>query len=584
MEIAKTAEKQQPSQEQLQYKQWVETACEGGMKGLYKAIKSPETNLLRPYRDQPLEIRPHLRRAEWRDLWIGPRQDGGPLRTALASLKAAAVRQRQSWRTITPKMLRKAIKQMSDKTGGPDGLTVPMLKNLTEPQIEEMVGYLNSWELTGEMPQAVTTSVVAMLPKKVDKERPIALTSMAYRAWCKVRWDKFQQWSAAYSVTSPWDRAQKGSSSLDISLKRLITYEGIKARQRHGITLLLDLKEFYKQVDLDSLIMQASCHGFPAVLLQGALQVYTGPRYIQGESCLSAPVRAERGIMAGCPFAVGLSKLALHPVMQELWSHPALSHLDLFVDDSGYDVEHHSPEKCASNAYRIWKEVQEQFRRIDVPVSIKKTAWVCSSKQLEDKLAGYLGPNDHTIQPLWSDLGVDCAAGKRRRVTQHKQRIAKGKKRAARLAALQAGRHPTVKASRASIMGAALCGHEAVGLAPKRMKWLRQTAAVAHGRMRIGSTELVLDEVSGKYPDPSYMVIAQQFRTLRRLLQKWPASQVDKLEEAFLTSKQKIMTRSEDWRIVAGPLAAAVAYAKDLGWQAQSLDTWQYQDETLSLA
>ena len=51
------------------------------MKGLYKAIKSPETNLLRPYRDKPLEIRPHLRRAEWRDLWIGPQQDGGPLQS-----------------------------------------------------------------------------------------------------------------------------------------------------------------------------------------------------------------------------------------------------------------------------------------------------------------------------------------------------------------------------------------------------------------------------------------------------------------------------------------------------------------------
>ena len=424
---------------------------------------------------------------------------------------------------------------------------------------------------------------MAMLPKKIDKERPIALTSMAYRAWCKVRWDKFQQWSAEYSVTSPWDRAQKGSSSLDISLKRLITYEGIRARQRHGITLLLDLKEFYEHVDLDIFITQASCHGFPAVLLQGALQVYTGPRYIQGESCLSAPVRAERGIMAGCPFAVGLGKLALHPVMQELWRHPALSHLDLFVDDSGYDVEHRNPEKCASNAYRIWKEVQAQFKKIDMPVSIKKTAWVCSSKQLEDKLTGYLGPGDPTIQPLWSDLGVDCAAGKRRRVTQHKQRIAKGKQRAARLAKLQAGRHPTVKANRASIMGTALYGHEAVGLAPKRMKWLRQTTAIAHGRMKIGSTELVLDEVSGKYPDPSYVVIAQQFRTLRRLLQKWPVSQVDKLKEGFLTIKHKIMARSEHWRIVAGPLAAAVAYAKDLGWQAQSLDTWQIQEEQFRL-
>ena len=52
LQVARTAEKQQLSQEQLQYKQWVEAACEGGVKGLYKAIKSPETNLLRPYRDK----------------------------------------------------------------------------------------------------------------------------------------------------------------------------------------------------------------------------------------------------------------------------------------------------------------------------------------------------------------------------------------------------------------------------------------------------------------------------------------------------------------------------------------------------
>ena len=182
LQVAKAAEKQQLNQEQLQYKQWVEAACEGGVKGLYRAIKSPETNLLRPYRDKPLELRPHLRRAEWRDLWIGPKQDGSPLQAALDRLKEEAILQRQTWAAITPKMLRKAIKQMSDKTGGPDGLTAPMLKNLSEAQIEEMAGHLNSWELTGEMPQAVTTSVVAMLPKKIDKERPIALTSMAYRA------------------------------------------------------------------------------------------------------------------------------------------------------------------------------------------------------------------------------------------------------------------------------------------------------------------------------------------------------------------------------------------------------------------
>ena len=117
-------------------------------------------------------------------------------------------------------------------------------------------------------------------------------------------------------------------------------------------------------------------------------------------------------------------------------------------------------------------------------MSIQKTAWVCSSKKLEDTLKGYLGPDDPSVQALWTDLGIDCAAGKRRRVTQRKQRMAKGKKRATRLAKLQADKKSTVKANRASVVGAALYGHEAVGLAPKRMKWLRQTTAVAHNTRR----------------------------------------------------------------------------------------------------
>ena len=117
--VAKEAEKKKLTQEQQRYRQWVETACEGGMKGLYKAIKSPETSMLRRCRDQALEIRPRLRRAEWRDLWIGPKQDGSPLQATLARLKTEAIRQRQEWEDITSRQLKKAIKQMADKTGGP---------------------------------------------------------------------------------------------------------------------------------------------------------------------------------------------------------------------------------------------------------------------------------------------------------------------------------------------------------------------------------------------------------------------------------------------------------------------------------
>ena len=47
----------------------VQGACEGGMRGQYKARKSPEAYSERPYRDFSSAIRPHLRRAGWLEVW-----------------------------------------------------------------------------------------------------------------------------------------------------------------------------------------------------------------------------------------------------------------------------------------------------------------------------------------------------------------------------------------------------------------------------------------------------------------------------------------------------------------------------------
>ena len=57
------------AQRQKQYQEWLEGACEGGMRGLYRALKTPENSQARPYRDQSGELRPHLRRKEWKAVW-----------------------------------------------------------------------------------------------------------------------------------------------------------------------------------------------------------------------------------------------------------------------------------------------------------------------------------------------------------------------------------------------------------------------------------------------------------------------------------------------------------------------------------
>ena len=159
-----------------------------------------------------------------------------------------------------------------------------------------------------------------MLAKNDKIERPIGLTHYAYRAWARTRWPLYETWAKEFTQNTPWDKAKKGVSSLDVALARIIRHETARARKQCGVTLLLDIEAFYENIQHEKLISQGLQHHFPAVVLNGAMEIYQGPRYIEGEGVLSAPIRCTQGIIAGCPFAPGLSKLMIHPIIQPMWN------------------------------------------------------------------------------------------------------------------------------------------------------------------------------------------------------------------------------------------------------------------------
>ena len=199
----------------------------------------------------------------------------------------------------------------------------------------------------------------------------------------------------------------------------------------------MDLREFYEHVSLYRLLMAAQDHAFPPLILHFCVALYTHSRYICTEDTLVAPVSPTRGIVAGCPFAPGLSKLVMHPVMKQLSANPSLGHCDLFVDDSSFDMESKSVGDVVHKSMEIWRHVKRAFRAQQLPISIEKSAWVCSSRAVEKKLAAQLGPEDPKIQSCWRDLGVDSAGGKTRRVTIHRQRFVKAAARSKKLSQLK---------------------------------------------------------------------------------------------------------------------------------------------------
>ena len=66
---AKEAAREWRSSQQEGYQTWLQGAVEGGMRGLYKSLKKPENIQARPYREASSELRPHLRRQEWKQVW-----------------------------------------------------------------------------------------------------------------------------------------------------------------------------------------------------------------------------------------------------------------------------------------------------------------------------------------------------------------------------------------------------------------------------------------------------------------------------------------------------------------------------------
>ena len=335
------------AQRQKQYQEWLEGACEGGMRGLYRALKTPENSQARPYRDQSGELRPHLRRKEWKAVWQPLPGNQVQQHQLFDQLKAGAQEQLARVGPLTDEAVGKVLCKMAKKAGGPDGLSAQMLRALEPDQVSLVARAFRTWENTGQMPETVTMTLVALLPKKATEERPIGLTSYAYRAWCRARYHLHEDWARQYRQHSPWDRAIKGMSSLEVAVTRVLKGEVTRQSGKTGITLLLDLKGFYENVDHAALVAAAFLHNYPPLLLHGAMHIYRGKRHLCAENMLSAPLVATKGIVAGCPLAPGLSKLIMHEVVEPIWRGPPKCHVDLYIDDTGFDVLYQDAKACA---------------------------------------------------------------------------------------------------------------------------------------------------------------------------------------------------------------------------------------------
>ena len=555
------------------YSVWLSGSSVGGLKPLYKCIRKYEASVERPFPSFSAASKLMLRLQQWSQLW---KSSGTKPAPGFEDLKRRACEQAQTLPAISGDRVEQYMRRAPLKAPGPDGWTPHLMRALSANQSHRLASIMREAELSGSFPEQWSVSLVILLPKSPEIERPIALMHVLLKTWMKLRWSLLEQWQER----GWWDSCGPGHSCLDVAVRRLIQYEASHTVQEHRITLYLDLSCFYETIIHSRLVTHAQGVDFPPLLLWGALCAYRGPRLLTADGLVAPPAYASRGVLAGCPIAVALSKVALWPACQATLNQPAVNTADTWVDDLSVDFCGSNPQQVAAKELRVARSLFEALAEEGLEVSLKKTTWIASSPAVEAALKKQSKGEATQVSSVAKDLGVANAPGRARRTQVQAKRLRKGSTRGTRLQALRVRNVAhRVRVSKMGSLSAAIWGHQGLGLSPKQLRGLRSQAAQAGRRQQLGSVDVVFSLGEGNCCDPLRTVILQHWRTLHKLLFAHPMP--EQYHRLWKVTWTKLQTAPKRWALVKGPVAAMVAYLQDLGVEASDPAIWRFPERSL---
>ena len=454
------AKKQALELQSKEYQVWLAQAALRGHSGIYRTLKAPDAIHVRPYRNVPVQDRQKLREQQWYGQWEVV--DKPQASAERERLRWEAIQQARRWEDLDPHWVMRKFQRLPQKACGPDGISYALLKNLPLEGVTALCSLYRNWELTGRLPDQVCTTLVLLLPKKEDIERPISLTSVLYRTWCKLRWDKLKDWQSSIGTRLPWERSMPGTQVLHVALMRLLKCEVSRAVDRHVVSLLIDLQCFYDSVALEQ----------------------SGPRLLQAEQVTSTAVFCKKGILAGCPIAPLVAKLVLAPVIEGfLRGHPKAS-VDVWIDDISVDFVGQDAITVCREALAGYEELKQGLESAGLKLSTSKTGFLSSTNECKRFINLHRTEDQPRAHDLLKDLGLDSSGARRRRIGTQQKRLTKGRRRHMKLTHLKLRSRPVrVRVWKTSVRAAVSYGIEAQGMAPQRVKVLQQQLA-RHGGYR----------------------------------------------------------------------------------------------------
>lgn len=196
--------------------------------------------------------------------------------------------------------------------------------------------------------------------------------------------------------------------------------------------------------------------------------------------------------------------------------------MDLWIDDLSFDVIDRDVENAVRIATQAYNYIKELLEEDNLKLSVKKTGFITSNVQAKRLLQRQLPRNGPMVHDVTKDLGVDCAAGRLRRIQTMKARRSKANKKTKKLHTLKIPQRAVrLKIYKGSIQAGISWGHQALGLAPQHRQRIRTTMARQMGLQRTGNADIVYD-MQPRHKDPDYEAFASQVKIYRQCFGNWP--------------------------------------------------------------
>ena len=292
---------------------------------------------------------------KWRPLWQPP--SGSISKQPLAADPAAAASSEQDawarvWRTpvgpsheaeapwdLVPPVrlpppaspyiahqIRKVCAQFPTRTGlGADGWQPHILARASDRCLAVLASIIMAVQMLGKWPTHFFSAAT-----DDGGLRPWGLLPTVVRIWEALCFTRVQAWAETW--LPDWDWSAAGRSALS-AVWLTALHDEAKSSDEHSATALLDITKAYEQIPHWLVWCLASMAGAPSLWLRLYLQVGAHPRRLIVGPCVTEPLAARQGVVAGSRLGNMIMVLATAFIIRKVRDlHPVVSPIT-YVDD-----------------------------------------------------------------------------------------------------------------------------------------------------------------------------------------------------------------------------------------------------------